>query len=466
MIVMKYLRPFIFRTFAQAAKYSFAVGACRWHAPTGARSQAKVLIFIASLLLLAACDQQTVTPTPVVGPTQTPAITATPDTTPGLTPGPMQSITDTMSVELERMLSAKISPTPAEPTGDPHIVGVHAFKLQGGDQPLWVAHTYGSRSFDPQENHSVSIYAHANEKWQELSRLELDTLDYVDPASVAQVQIDAKDKWLQVEAGVGAHGGAFYILRFDGDALHKEIEFTNSTPNVGEVRDVNGDGAPDVVLNESDAYIFCYACNVRLLNFGVMRWDGAKTAMVRVELEHMNSLLKGEDSRLNDLAIQQADAGLWKAAKENIMKARALSPQDATLAWNDGLIGITADARQAHIAESGHPLLETVFYGDYDAAIASIRRYSPEELFGSQTPLIAGTPAEGGNEETLRTQIKDTTTKALVVDPNLAGALFLRGWAEFQAGDKAQATDDITRAAQLEPKEELFKKAAAYLANK
>lgn len=423
----------------------------------------RLLMLAGLLLLVAACDQQTVTPTPVALPTQTPEVIATLEPTPAITPGPMESITDTLSVELERLLSANITPTPTEATGEIHIEGVHAFKLQGGDQPLWAAHTYGPRNFEPQENHYVTLYSYPNEKWQELARIELDSADYMDPTSVKQVQVDGKGTWLQVEAGAGAHGGVFYLLRWDGKTLHKEIEASNSIPFVGEVRDINGDGMGDVVLNESDAYIFCYACNVRLLNFGVMRWDG--TTMERVNVEKITSSPDNEASRLNNLAIDQADAGLWKAAKENIDKARALSSQDAALAWNAGLIGITADARQGHIPDSGHALLATVFYGDYDAAIASIRRYSPEELFGPQSPLVAGTPAEG-DAETLQTQIVETTTKALSVDPDLAGALFLRGWGHFQAGDSAQAAVDLTRAAQLKPEEDLFKNATAYVKNR
>ncbi len=42
----------------------------------------------------------------------------------------------------------------------------------------------------------------------------------------------------------------------DGMARHsKEVEFANSIPFVAEVRDVNGDGMGEVVLNESDAYV-------------------------------------------------------------------------------------------------------------------------------------------------------------------------------------------------------------------
>lgn len=420
------------------------------------------------LLLVSACDQQTVPPTSV-SLIQTPgSATATPQSSPKVTPlatpGATQVTTDTMAIELEKMLTDKLQATPTGSNDAMHIDGVHAFKLQGDNQPLWVAHTQGSRSFEPEEKHYIAIYAHPNEKWQEMSRVELDEADYVDKASVTQVQIDPTQVWLQVDAGVGAHAGIFYVLRFDGTSLHKEVEFSNATPGAGEVRDVNGDGTPDVVLNESDSYIFCYVCGVQLINFGVMSWDG--TRLVRVELKPLATSASEEAKRLNDLAIKETGGDLWKAAKENIQKALALDPQNATLIWNAALIGITADAREAHVKDSGHPVMAMLFYGDYAAAIARIRNHTPEKLFGPESPLILGTPAEG-DVESFKKLVTETTTKALGAEPDLAGALFLRGWAEFALGkDNAAATADIQRAAELDPNEALFQVTSAYISDK
>lgn len=407
--------------------------------------------------------EATGTPTAATIPATEAAAAPTTSSGSAATPVATQAAIDTMAADLEKELNAKITPTP-DGSPDQHIEGVRVFRAQGGNSPLWVAYTYGARSFEPEEKHYVAIYAHPNEKWQELSKVEMDLPDYINPESVTQVQIDPTQLWVAVDGGAGAHAGAFYLLRFDGRTLRKEVEASSASPGAGEVRDVNGDGTPDVVLDESDPYVFCYACGVRLLNFGVMRWDGNQ--MVRVELLPLRDTSPTEANRLNQIAVREAKAELWKAAKEDIEKAKAIAPQDETLGWNVAIIGITADARQAHIKDSGHPLLATVFYGDYDAAIASIRQYSPEELFSPKSPIIVGTPAEG-NEESLRKSIIDTTTKALEVDPNLAGAYFLRGWAEFEAGkDSAAATADVKRAAELNSQEEFFKNATAYMTNK
>jgi hypothetical protein len=53
---------------------------------------------------------------------------------------------------------------------------------------------------------------------------------------------------------------------------------------------------------------------------------------------------------------------------------------------------------------------------------------------------------------------------ALEVEPNLAPAYFLRGWAyHLHDPQDSRAILDIDRAAQLAPQEPLFSEAAAYL---
>ena len=453
----------------------------------------RFLMLAVGLILLSACGDQPATPTPAANPTQTAAGAATsppvsrptpdegaiglstiiagatvqgntPTAQPALTPQATQPATDALSVELEAMLAAELPATPAVPSDGTSIEGVRVIKLQRDGQPLWVAHTFGNRSFDPEQKHYVAIYTYENDKWRMVSRVELESADYLDRESVKQVLIEPSQTWLQVEGGAGAHSGVFQLLRFDGTSLTVEAQNASASPGAGEVRDINGDGMLDVVLDATDAYVFCYACGVRFINFGVMRWDGTK--LVPVELAPLDASAPEEARRLNDLAIKETQADLWKAAKENIAKAKTLAPQDETLAWNTALIGLTADARAAHIKDSGHALLTTLFYGDYDAAIASIRQYSPEELFGPQSPLIAGTPAEG-NEDLLRMRIIEITNRAIEADPTLAGAYFLRGWARYKVGEASpEATAALTRASELDPNEELYKLSAAYVTKK
>ena len=145
------------------------------------------------------------------------------------------------------------------------------------------------RNFDltPLPNHFVAIYTQANGDWQELARQEFSSgdptvaaPDYVGEGGLAQVQIEPSHTWLALEGGAGAHSGVFELLDFDGQALRVQVNGFSSSPGVGTIQDVNGDGVPDVVLDASDYYVFCYACGVADIGFQVFAWDQANGRMM------------------------------------------------------------------------------------------------------------------------------------------------------------------------------------------
>ncbi|NJN83054.1 MAG: hypothetical protein HC802_12740, partial [Caldilineaceae bacterium] len=135
------------------------------------------------------------------------------------------------------------SSNPGQPTG---IEGVHAFQLTdatGNLQPLWVAHTYGNRLLSPEQFHAVAIYsqdAQASDGWQEIAKLELTgepgaqdidpTPDYLAVGSVRQLEIEPSHIWIGVDGGVGAHGGTFQLVRFDGSELTTESAASAQAP--------------------------------------------------------------------------------------------------------------------------------------------------------------------------------------------------------------------------------------------
>lgn len=216
--------------------------------------------------------------------------------------------------------------------------GVNVLPLQpgpGGLQ-LWAVYSYGMRSFDPLRNHFVAIYAYGSSGWQELGRYELQCADYLDPQGVTQVQVEPSRIWLQVVAGAGAHSGCFDLLSFDGATITNVVNNTNSSPGAGEVRDLDGDGVPEVILNLTDPYVFCYACGLRIYQYDVLRWNGSQFAPVQLALLPQSG---AEDLRkLNDRAVVLAQAGLWKDAQALIAQARAANGQDVTVLWNSILL--------------------------------------------------------------------------------------------------------------------------------
>jgi hypothetical protein len=432
-----------------------------------------LLICALVLCTLAACGTATPTEQPTAPaappkPTLTPRPTPTiqPSATPAPTSEPTAMPIATYTAELSATVVAGLPPTAAPDSSgntEPGIDGASVLPIEenGATGQLWAVWSHGLRAFDPQQNHFVAIYRRDDTGWHTVDKIELENADYLDEAGVEQVRLDGMNIWLAAESGVGAHGGCYDLLRFDGQKLHGEVSACGASPGVGQLTDVNGDGTPDVVIDASDAYVFCYACGVREVNYQVQRWDGQR--MERVGLKPLPETAPAELRKLNDQAVAQAQAGLWKDALATAQQAEALKADNSDATWNIGLIRLTGQARAEQATSGAYPLLDEVFYGDYNAALDALRKYSPAELFGAKPPVVSGTNAEGW-EQQVTDEITRTTDLALKLQPDLAPALFLRGWA-VHLTDPANpaALADIERAAQLAPDDKLFADSAAYL---
>ena len=412
----------------------------------------------------------TTTPRPRRTPTPDEEATETPTTDSVETPtipgeeGPV--LTDPLAVELQATVVAGLPATPTpggENSGLGGFDGVNVFQLDTADGlgTLWVAYTYGMRSFEPLEQHFVAVYNQEETGWRELGRVELEDPDYIDSTGVQQVAIDMESTWLQVDSGVGAHGGCFNILRFDGQDLHNEVSHCGSAPGSGSLEDLNGDAVLEVLLDATDYYVFCYACNVAYIVTDVVRWDGSQ--MVDVELEPLPDTAPEELRQLTDRAVELAQHDLWKDAQEVIGETARFDSQDETYTWDAALINLDASNRAAHIQDSGYPLIATVFYGDYPAVLDMLRDYTTEELFNPNSDLFTNTPAEG-NIDFMAEYVTRTTTLQLEAEPDLAGAYFIRGWSLALVNPKdPNALADLQQAADLDPSESLFSDSLAYL---
>lgn len=341
--------------------------------------------------------------------------------------------------------------------------GATALELQvpAGGEPLWALHSHGFRGFDPNMagGHFVAIFARTASGWQERARLAVQTPDYVAPGSVWQVQIEPSHIWLAMEGSMGAHSGTFHLLRYDEGRLRVEVESSSAAPGAASLADLDGDGGIDVILNQTDAYVFCYACGVRYPAFEVLHWDGA--GLARVEMVALPDSAPAAVRDPINRAVELARAGLWKDAVATLAGAPATT--DPVALWNTVLIRLHAEAFARQAQEGAYPLLDLVFYGDYAAALDVVRRYRPAEIFDPAGPLIAGTPAEGSELE-LSEWMTRVTSAALEAEPELAAAYYLRGWATQLANPgSAEALADIERAAQLAPDEALFAESLAHL---
>jgi hypothetical protein len=340
--------------------------------------------------------------------------------------------------------------------------GVTVLPLTWSNSSLryWAAFSHGPRIYDPLQNHFVAIYTRSNTGWQEVSRLELENPDYLDPASVTEVKVEPSHLWLEVQGGAGAHAGTYDLLAFNGQTLRSEATQVSASAGAGKLEDLNGDGLLDVILDQSDYYVFCFACGVRLIQYQVLSWAGQRLSPIN--LSPLGESAPAQLRELTNRAVELAQAGLWRDAQETINQAVALNAKDPVVTWDAALIRLHAQA-QAPQDQGPYPLLENVLYGDYAAALEVIRPYSMQEIFGLPTPLITDTPAMGWETE-LSQRIIDSSTKALQVQPELAAAFYLRGWARHLANpDDPQAVADIEQAAKLDPQEPLFSQSLAFL---
>ena len=411
-------------------------------------------------------EQPTAEPTATVEPTTAPEATATstPDTDPAVA-ALLEQAGEWLGVQPD----------------DPAFDGLQAVRIFTPDgQERWLVHTVGMRDFENDRYHGMAIFApNGAGAWQLQAQVALngDPTDANAPAGpdflpdngVTQVEITPDRIWLQVEGGAGAHSGVFQIYSFDGTAFKLEADGFSSSPGVGSVRDLNGDGIGEVLLDATDYYVFCYACGVREVTTQILRWDGEELAPV--ELTPLDDSAPAELRELNNHAVELADAGLWKDAQITISEAESLSAGDdnSVFAWNVIDIGLIAQERQLAIGsmsedeQIGYPILGNIFYGDYDAAVDVMRAYSPTLIFSDTTPLIVGTVAEGWEVE-LSDRISSTVALGLNVEPDNAAAHFLSGWALWlQDAPPSEVLTEITAAAQLAPDDEFYAAAVAFL---
>ncbi|MEZ4594586.1 MAG: hypothetical protein R3D55_26095 [Chloroflexota bacterium] len=449
-----------------------------------------ILIFSFIWLTLAACT----TPTDA---TQT--ATAVPNTPPPLPTPTLAPVT----TETEAPATATVEPAATavstQPTSAPDTnnlltlvqadipanafdgLDVLALNLPAGQEPLWAVYSVGFHNFDldPWPSHFVALYTWRNDSWQEVARQLLNVNeqgemafgpDYLYEQGVTQVELaddDPQNIWLAIDGGVGAHGGTFQLLRFDGTAFHLEINTSNSSPGVGYLEDLNGDGSQEVIIYLHDYYVFCYACGVRYLQFGVYTWDAVNQRLLEVSLQPMLMGQQGHPARQpTNRAVELANADLWPQALIQIEEAERLAaesdePTDTyTLNWDAALIRLYNQAYQAELQHAPYPLLTHIFYGDFAAALDIMRGYGNEQIFSATSPLIQGTMAEG-NEPWLADYLLRQSSAALAVpnlDPaTLAAAYYFHAWGSYlQNPADAEITADLQQAATLVPTEPLY----------
>src|SRR5690606_7491597 len=176
---------------------------------------------------------------------------------------------------------------------------------------------------------------------------------------------------------------------------------------------------PEVVLNATDPYVYCYACGVRAWQEVIYRWVGGE--LVEVPLGPVT----GDSPTVRDtteLAAIYAQADLWRDALEAASEALELAPDNEDVWWLHQLIERVAGDRLADAGADPQPFVTNVLAGEYEAAVDLMRPYLPEAALAADGPLIAGTVAEDDSTGATATWVLDYTERALMVDPDRAAA--------------------------------------------
>lgn len=453
------------------------------------RLQSFFIIFLLLLTLTACTIIQTEIPptaTAVFNPTSPlPTPTLAPVTIANETPAeptavPTQATTTPTEEELIALVSAGLRDDAFE------RINVLPLTVPNGERPLWAVFSVGFLNFDldPVPGHFVAIYTQENSQWVEVANQSLHTEppendfygfgpDIIMDESVQQVDLSHNNIWLSVEGGIGAHGGLFQLLRFDGTTLQIETTAGNASPGVSFLEDLNSDGTTELILRQHNYYVFCYACGVRYLSFSVLDWDADSQQLVEQIIQPLPTAVQDHPAyQPNNRAVELAAAGLWLDALVQIEIAEQLARETAvpnhtpTLQWNATLIRLYNQAYQDELEWTPYPLLTNIFYGDYAAALNIVRAVPREQIFSTTSPLIQGTVAEF-NEQWLAEYILEQTTAALSVQPNLAAAYYFRAWAAaLNNPTDSEIEADLQQAAALEPNEPLYSQIALPAVNR
>ena len=263
--------------------------------------------------------------------------------------------------------------------------------------------------------HPLIIYEKTGNSFMPVATYEFDE-EYISTLELIDVPL-ADKAFFVVSGGMGAHSSFAKVFSFDGKTLKVELEAgSDAGGGALTIVDVNKDGQVDLIGDNTDYYVFCYACGVRIYGETVYVWDG--TTFVEQKLPD------SADPALQK-AIDYARAQRYADAATQLKQVTP--PTTLQDQWNVVVIQRMIELRRPH-REDPYPFLATIFYGDYDAAIKMMRTYDANELIDPAGPLFMNTAADGFVDAVVW-NVVGFTSIAIEQDSTLTSAQFLRGWA-------------------------------------
>ena len=413
------------------------------------------------------------TPVPSPSPTQPPAVTVAPSPSPTpADPAPPAPTLEALADELREIVQdgirqefpgAESQPVHVLPLGTPDVTGMYWWVVTDGPQPVKV--TAGDEVVN--FFHFAAVYERTEDgAWREVNRLEIESAPQRTQVEVLHTGWETPggeaSAWIAVRGGTGAHAGTLDVIGFDGRSLSTALSWVSARPNAGEIVDLDGDGLLEVVLDESDPYIFCYACATELKQEAVYRWIGA--GLGRVELRAPPVAPRDQSAEGVQRIVSLVAADLWREAAAGATALSEQSPLSQGTRWFSILTNRIAAARLAHAGSPGQPLLTRVFAGEYAAALELMRALGPAEAFAVDGPLIVGTAAEE-DLATMAVHLLDFTSRALAVAPERADVHTVRalGLALASPDDLSGAVSAMADATALAPDDAFLRASRDFL---
>ena len=297
-------------------------------------------------------------------------------------------------------------------------------------------------------------------------------------------QSGAPTGWLVLSGNpyMATFAAIFYVLRFEPETRTLAVVEAKSDRRWGgALVDVDGDGVPEVLVNQGSAYVFGAASGADEAMFRLLHWRDGELVDVPFEVP---AGLSDEVSGRVDHALKLVGADLWTDAAAEIADAVSMAPQNDDLTWLARRIQLIAMARLlqvVHQEDRDPPTLRApllMMAGEYEAVVDIMREYSPEELFdpaqmrpGATPPYTQEIPSPvprfdptypfaelnsaGGGPEGL---VISYTDKALAVEPDRAAVHAVRalGYALDWPPNLTAAQEEMAQAARLAPDDAFY----------
>lgn len=287
--------------------------------------------------------------------------------------------------------------------------------------------------------HPLIIYRKTGGTFTEVARHDFVDYEYIMGIELLPEYANNNAQFL-VWGGIGAHSSFSTRFSFDGTTLSKQAEYASSAAGgATDFIDLDDDGKREIIADNTDYYVFCYACGVRLYGELIYVWDG--TTFVEQRLQDSS------DPKLQQ-AITYARAERWNKVAEALQSVGA--PQNDTDKWTIIQLERLVVKRTPN-DDDASLFLSNVFFGDYDAAIDLMRRHPVDELIDDQGAFFSEENMSGFSDLVSENVVRFTTT-ALTQDESLTSARFLRGWAQLLVDPRSPSgLADIQAVAKEDP---------------